>query len=102
MTDKLEYNEKATPATLASKTDRYRAGTMATVTGWGVFDDDDGRVSDHLREVEVPLVAASKCLKLYDNRLITHRMICAGYVFEGGKDACSVNITITFHFELII
>lgn len=69
------------------------AGTMATVSGWGILTEDegnDGGVPD-LMYVDVPIVDHEECKKDYlKNNAgdITSRMICAGYK-EGGKDSCS-------------
>lgn len=84
----IRYHDHASPIALATSDDHYNAGTKATVTGWGVWDTD---ISNYLREVDVLLVSKSLCLKLFDYKLVTDRMICAGYVGEGGRDACSVS-----------
>ncbi|XP_011501548.1 PREDICTED: trypsin-7-like [Ceratosolen solmsi marchali] len=59
----------------------------ATVTGWGVLESK-GKPADRLRAVAVPLVSNAQCAKLYEPRPITERMLCAGHVYFGGKDAC--------------
>ncbi|KAI4458490.1 polyserase-related [Holotrichia oblita] len=43
---------------------------------------------DKLRAVEVPIVEQAECKKRYRSHPITDRMICAGYLDIGGKDAC--------------
>lgn len=85
----LEYGSQVRPILLAPVADHYQAGTRAMVTGWGVTKRN-GRLSDQLRKVEVPLVSNADCAELYGFRPITRRMICAGYVNFGGKDACQV------------
>ncbi|KAI4487241.1 hypothetical protein M0804_005390 [Polistes exclamans] len=82
---RFDYNIK--PVLLPKITDQYKAGTKADVTGWGIFKKD-GVVTDKLREVRVPIVSNSNCSYLYKSRAITSRMLCAGYVNVGGKDAC--------------
>ncbi|XP_031836778.1 trypsin-7-like [Nomia melanderi] len=83
----LEYDSKVRPILLAPVADYYQAGTKAMVTGWGVTKSN-GQLSNQLRKVEVPLVSNTDCAELYGFRPITQRMICAGYVNFGGKDAC--------------
>ncbi|XP_046141441.1 transmembrane protease serine 9-like [Osmia bicornis bicornis] len=83
----LVYSSWVRPILLAPIADHYIAGSKAVVTGWGVLRSD-GPLTDQLRKVEVPLVSNSECSELYVTRPITSRMICAGYVNLGGKDAC--------------
>ncbi|XP_034195538.2 transmembrane protease serine 9 [Osmia lignaria lignaria] len=83
----LVYSSWVRPILLAPIADHYTAGSKAVVTGWGVLRSD-GPLTDQLRKVEVPLVSNSECSELYVTRPITSRMICAGYVNLGGKDAC--------------
>ncbi|XP_043269206.1 trypsin-1-like [Venturia canescens] len=83
----LTFDGSIKPIVLAPSEDHYRAGSYATVTGWGLRQIK-GSISDQLREVEVPVVSNSECYKLYKQRRITDRMLCAGYIGEGGRDAC--------------
>ncbi|XP_076380535.1 trypsin-7 [Megalopta genalis] len=83
----LVYGGRVRPILLAPVADHYQAGTKAVVTGWGV-SKSNGRLTNQLRKVEVPLVSNTECAQLYGTRPITRRMICAGYVNLGGKDAC--------------
>lgn len=62
-------------------------GKMATIAGWG-YREEFGPSSSHLEEVQVPIVNSSDCTKSYGVGEITDRMICAGYLKAGGKDAC--------------
>lgn len=62
-------------------------GKMATVTGWG-YREEFGPSSDNLEEVDVPIVSTADCLNSYGAGEITERMICAGHIYSGGKDAC--------------
>lgn len=59
------------------------AGTTVQVTGWGITEDSETG-SKFLRAVQVPIVDAKECKKIYPENL-TERMICAGFVKEGGK-----------------
>ncbi|CAL7945080.1 unnamed protein product [Xylocopa violacea] len=83
----LVYSSRVRPILLAPIADHYAAGSKAVVTGWGQLRTD-GPSPSQLHKVEVPLVSNARCSRLYSNRPITRRMICAGYINFGGKDAC--------------
>jgi secreted trypsin-like serine protease len=76
-----------TPLALASPTDTdlYTAGANSTVYGWGVTES--GSPSDHLRKVDVPVVADDACGSSYPDEFNAASMACAGLA-EGGKDSC--------------
>ncbi|EDW91179.1 trypsin Blo t 3 [Drosophila yakuba] len=63
---------------------------LAIVTGWGA-QREGGFGSETLREVEVVVLPQSDCRNetTYKPAQITDNMMCAGYLAEGGKDACS-------------
>lgn len=69
----------------------YRAGSQATVIGWG---DTTGRGSypDTLSQVQVPVVPDATCARDYpgggDGSFQAATMVCAGEQTLGGKDAC--------------
>lgn len=69
----------------------YRAGTEATVYGWG-DDEGDGQYPTTLHAVEVPIVADSTCAADYppgpDGTFDARSMVCAGDQATGGRDAC--------------
>ncbi|KAK2579375.1 hypothetical protein KPH14_003239 [Odynerus spinipes] len=83
----LRYDRRIRPILLPEATDQYSVGSKAVVTGWGVLRSN-GALTNHLREVQVPLVSNKDCSQLYRGREITPRMLCAGYLNVGGKDAC--------------
>ncbi|KAI4489475.1 hypothetical protein M0802_011087 [Mischocyttarus mexicanus] len=85
----LSFGYTIQPVLLPQNTDQYAAGTKADVTGWGVLKNN-GVMTDNLREVRVPIISNSNCSYLYKRagRVITSRMLCAGYLNFGGKDAC--------------
>lgn len=62
----------------------YNPGTMSTVLGWGTTSSG-GEQSDHLKKVDVPIVAPEECKTAYPN--VNETMTCAGFP-EGGKDSC--------------
>ena len=81
----VSYKPIALPVTSWQKLES--SGTLATVTGWGITEA--GRVSNVLRQVEVPLVDQSICRQSYGlfTEKVTDTMICAG-LQAGGQDSC--------------
>ncbi|MCP2252421.1 Trypsin [Prauserella aidingensis] len=69
----------------ASDSAKYRAGTEATVLGWGRVSES-GERSNTLRSAQVPVVADDTCSRAY-HEYDSESMVCAGYP-EGGVDAC--------------
>lgn len=65
-------------------------GTLAVVTGWGTTEEG-GSLPLQLQAVNVPIVTLEECRAAYGSSAVTERMICAGIIEEGGKDACQVN-----------
>ncbi|MDR7300681.1 S1 family peptidase [Haloactinomyces albus] len=64
----------------------YRAGTRATVLGWGATSED-GSTSRVLRKVTVPVVGDAECSEAYPSRYSSRVMMCAGLP-QGGVDGC--------------
>lgn len=83
----LSFNDKTKAVSLPSQRDMFTNGSLATVTGWGNLKSVGTRTKQ-LYKVEVPLVSYMECKLLYRGLLISQRMICAGFVDRGGKDAC--------------
>ena len=79
----------AEPTPLATSEDEalFGPGTTATAAGWGMKSETQGP-SDDIREVDVPIVSDSSCLRAYRDFGGMHmqEMICAG---EKGKDTCA-------------
>jgi secreted trypsin-like serine protease len=75
------------PVQLPSTSDQslYRAGTTATVVGWGRTSEGGAR-SQYLRKADVPVVSDTSCAGSYTN-YDARSMVCAGYP-DGGVDAC--------------
>jgi secreted trypsin-like serine protease len=69
----------------------YRAGTNATVLGWGDLRGD-GDYATVLHSVQVPLIADGTCARDYpggaDGAFAASAMVCAGEQSTGGRDAC--------------
>jgi len=62
-------------------------GTNMVVTGWGAVKED-GRISEPLKEVLVPLIDQTVCDSDYRKGSIdNNNMFCAG-LQQGGKDSC--------------
>lgn len=74
-------------ATVPLETSRsaYRAGTLATVLGWG-YTSERGPSSPVLRSAQVPLVADDDCSAIF-REFNPETMVCAGDPY-GGADAC--------------
>jgi len=58
------------------------AGTMCTVTGWGLTSERPVEASDNLRQVTVPIIGNATCYQ--EVPLYGPDKLCAGYP-EGGK-----------------
>ncbi|XP_022211075.2 trypsin alpha-3 [Drosophila obscura] len=64
-------------------------GSFATIAGWG-FTTANGSGTQVLHFARVPIVNQTVCKTLLGNR-VTERMICAGYLNDGGVDACQMD-----------
>lgn len=73
------------PVPLEDDYDAYRAGTPATVFGWG-YTSERGPSSPVLRRADVPLISDSDCAATY-REFDAQEMVCAGDP-RGGVDAC--------------
>lgn len=94
----LNFSEAIQPIVLPSSGDSLEAGTLCVVSGWGTNDSSIWKPVDHLQAVSVPVVDGDECQRLYGSRVITDRMICAGFVDFGGKDSCQVRWEIPLEF----
>lgn len=72
---------------IALRAERPAAGRTATVAGWG-YREEWGPSSYNLEQVHVPIVSSEQCNDIYGKGEVTERMICAGDVLLGGRDAC--------------
>lgn len=87
--DELEFSDAIGAIALPELNQEVEDGADATVTGWGVTDWG-GTYPSVLQVVQVPIVSMRDCRWEYGAGEVTDRMICAGYLKEGGKDACQV------------
>jgi trypsin len=94
----LSILELAAPATLAptqvaagSERSIWDPGTLATIAGWGVTDEDSDESPDTLQKAQVPITTDEYCESAYSDEdgwdFDPETMVCAGYP-EGGIDTC--------------
>nr|XP_044249214.1 transmembrane protease serine 9-like [Drosophila takahashii] len=74
-------------SSIGIRSERPAVGRLATVAGWG-YREEWGPSSYNLEQTEVPVVSAEECTQIYGAGEVTERMICAGFVTQGGSDAC--------------
>jgi len=74
---------------LADKNFKISPGAWLVVSGWGYSEFGKGYGEDTPDAVKVPAVTNSKCKEAYGETFKAERMLCAGFMREGGKDACS-------------
>lgn len=62
--------------------------TMLTTSGWGLTSESASSVNDVPMQVDVPVVSNEDCNENYHGT-VKDTMMCAGYVEDGQRDACS-------------
>lgn len=84
----MTFDNTMQPIRLPKQDKQFPDDTPSIVTGWGNTQNvEESR--DRLRAAEVPIVNQEICSEAYsDFGGVTDRMICAGLLLEGGKDAC--------------
>lgn len=87
MNNPIFFSKIARPVPLIDAGIVVQNGAMSIVSGWGYLSEN-GQGPQKLHAVEVPIVSRERCNKAYGEGVITERMICAGHIDEGGKDAC--------------
>jgi len=89
MQSPVSFQPNIIPICLPS-TDSSLVGQIGTVTGWGRLSEF-GQISPVLREVKLPIISNSKCMRLYrnsgQNEWIPNIFMCAGTA-AGGQDSC--------------
>lgn len=85
----LSFGTSVGPVPLPALNQVIPAGTSSVVTGWG-STEEEGPLPLQLQAVQVPIVSEEDCKEAYGSAAVTDRMICAGFLEEGGKDACQV------------
>lgn len=85
----IKYQPNMIPICLPTS-DNSLVGQTGTVTGWGRLSEY-GQISPVLREVQLPIISNSKCMRMYrnsgQNEWIPKIFVCAG-TSTGGKDSC--------------
>lgn len=89
LTSPLTFSASIQPIDLPYLNQPVPGGTLTTVTGWGSLSEG-GPSPSQLQEVQVPIVSNDVCQQAYYMYPITDRMLCAGLLGEGGRDACQV------------
>ncbi|XP_065223073.1 trypsin-7-like [Planococcus citri] len=84
---------KIQPACLPSSENENYAGYFGTVIGWGSNDERTSlSTTNKMRKVEVPIIPTGHCRMNYiygnSSHSVTDNMMCAGYLYFGGKGAC--------------
>jgi len=80
------------PTQVAAGSERsiWDPGTLATIAGWGVTEED-GDTPDTLQKAQVPITTDDYCESAYSDEdgwdFDPETMVCAGYP-EGGVDTC--------------
>jgi trypsin len=80
------------PTQVAAGSERsiWDPGTLATIAGWGVTEED-GDLPDTLQKAQVPITTDEYCESAYSDEdgwdFDPETMVCAGYP-EGGVDTC--------------
>jgi len=85
----LKYKPNIIPVCLPESSNSL-VGQRGWVTGWGRLSEY-GQISPVLREVNLPIISNSQCMKMYrnsgQNEWIPNIFLCAG-TSSGGKDSC--------------
>ncbi|KAK2895352.1 uncharacterized protein prss56 [Channa argus] len=85
LTSPVVLSERVTPVCLPSGIEPP-TGSPCLVAGWGSMYED-GPSADVVMEAKVPLLPQSTCKSALGKELVTHTMLCAGYL-SGGIDSC--------------
>ncbi|MCS0634239.1 trypsin-like serine protease [Streptomyces sp. LP05-1] len=80
---------KTLPVTPATDTASYKAGTAATVYGWGRTSSTKDDLAPTLQKATVPVRADSSCASYYGGEFTPRNMFCAGNA-ASGQDAGTV------------
>lgn len=91
LASELSYSAAIGPIALPALNQDIPAGSPSVVSGWGTTSA--GGLASQLQAVEVPIVSLEDCQEAYGSYEVTERMICAGFLGVGGKDACQVRNT---------
>ncbi len=93
---KLDAPTKIAPMRVAAVGERssWRAGTLATVAGFGLTSEDAQEAPDQMQYAQVPIQSDDSCAQAYPSGFgpdggsyDPKTMLCAGYP-QGGTDTC--------------
>ncbi|XP_050962370.1 serine protease 27-like [Labeo rohita] len=91
LSSSVNFTDYIRPVCLAAAGSEFPAGTESWVTGWGSISAEGEKhllqLPDILQEVENPVVDNTECNNSYGG-IITDKLICAGFLNEGGKAPC--------------
>ncbi|XP_044727393.1 vitellin-degrading protease-like [Chrysoperla carnea] len=87
LNETLEFSQFIQPIQLPEENEFLTEDHVGIVTGWGRLTHE-GPQPDILQKVEIPIVNQNACINAYVNDTVTPRMLCAGDLTYGGKDAC--------------
>ncbi|RXN12789.1 chymotrypsinogen A-like protein [Labeo rohita] len=87
LSSSVNFTDYIRPVCLAAAGSEFPAGTESWVTGWGSISAEVLQLPDILQEVENPVVDNTECNNSYGG-IITDKLICAGFLNEGGKAPC--------------
>lgn len=65
-----------------------QADTLATVSGWGRTEENDAFTPPELQYTQLPIVDFDVCKDRYGANFPEQSLICAGFLEDGGRDAC--------------
>jgi secreted trypsin-like serine protease len=84
---RLSQSSTMAPTQVAGAGERsiWTAGTLETIVGWGVTEED-GELPDNLQEARVPITTDAYCAGAYSD-FDPNTMVCAGFP-QGGVDTC--------------
>ncbi|KAJ6220761.1 hypothetical protein RDWZM_006573 [Blomia tropicalis] len=88
MVETIKINTKLVRAVpLVSANTIMKPKSKVIITGWGYTYEDEKKMSQFLREVEVEIMENDECNDIFEGE-ISDDMFCAGGNPQGGKDAC--------------
>jgi uncharacterized repeat protein (TIGR01451 family) len=84
------------PAPLVAPDAGTLVGVLSTVTGWGnTSGQPDPGGFDYpntLQQIELPILSNEACNEAFYNNYffteVTENMMCAGFIYKGGRDSC--------------
>src|SRR5215210_5760424 len=84
----LSQSSTMAPTQVAGAGERsiWSAGTLETIVGWGVTEED-GDTPDRVQEAQVPITTDAYCSDAYGSSFDPVTMVCAGFP-QGGVDTC--------------